>query len=206
MNTEIKLNTKELSELTENVDWFDIDLVIDFCEQNVDVLSDFKNLEDEDKIIDLINIKCFNINCLIAKGKYKKALILVSDIDILNQKIKHEQDFFNKFEEIKEFQLGVIQGKLKNYGESADIYKRLIEIDPENDDYIDGYITMNEKRLYKQTIYMAFIGGVILIGDIVLEIIFGYRMNRYIFMAGFLLVFIYLVFPYLHKMWLKSRK
>lgn len=99
----------------------------------------------------------------------------------------------------------MIHGRLKNYGESAGIYKRLMNIDPENEDYKDGYIAMREKMLYKQTIYLAFIGGVILVGDIVLQTIFAYRMNRYFFMVGFLLVFIYLVFPYFYKLWLRSR-
>jgi len=204
MIEEVGFVTKELSELSKNVNWMNPDSDIEFYEQNKETLSDLETSEEE-KIVDLINIHIFLVSSLLRKDRVSKAKLYISNIDILNQKIKHNQDLFNAYEETKEFQLGIIHGMLKNYGESASIYKRLMNIDPENDNYKDGYTTMREKLLYKQTNYLAFIGGVILVGDIVLETIFGYIMNRYFFMVGFLLVFIYLVFPYFYKLWIKSR-
>jgi len=118
MIEEVMIENKELSELSKNVNWMNPDSIIEFYDQNNETLSDFKTSEEE-KIVDLINIHSFLVSSLIKKGRIRKAKLYISDIDILNQKIKHNQDLFNEFEEVKEFQLGMIHGLLKNYGEAV---------------------------------------------------------------------------------------
>jgi tetratricopeptide (TPR) repeat protein len=197
--------TEELKILAEKVDWKDPDSIIEFYEKNDDTFSDFKSLIEEEKIIELINIKCYYVNSLIDKSRFKKAKSFITDIDILNQKIKQNTGLFNKYEEEKDFFLGIIYGRLKNYSESASIFKRLIKIDPENDNYKDWYTEMRTKNVNKKTMILGIIGLILIPLDLIFDIILHVKLSEYVFIVGLFLVFISILFPYVYKFWIRTK-
>lgn len=197
--------TEELKKLAEKVDWKDSDSIIEFYEQNTDTFSDFKSINDEKTIIDLIDIKCHYVNSLIGKSRFKKARLFISEIDILNQKIKDNQDLYKKYEEEKDFFLGIIYGHLKNYSESAIIFNRLINVDPENDNYKEWYTDMRIKSVNKQTVALGIIGLIIVVGEIILKRLLHINLSDYVFLVGITLVLISILFPYVYRFWIRTK-
>lgn len=197
--------TEELKNLAEKVDWKNSDSVIEFYELNMDIFSDFKSIDNEETIIDLINIKCHYVKSLIAKDRFSKAETFIADIDILNQKIKDNLGLFNKYEEEKDFFLAIVYGRLKNYSESASIFRRLITIDPENDNYKDWYTNMRLESVNKQTIVIGIIGFIIVFGDVFLKILFQIYLPELVFLVGITIVFSSILFPFVYKIWIRTK-
>jgi len=197
--------TEELKIIAEKIDWKDPDSVIDFYEQNTDTFSDYKSIDDEKLILDMINIKFHYVNSLIEKSRFTKAKEFITDIDILNQKIKDNLDLYKKYEEEKDFFLGIVYGRLKNYSESTSIFRRLITVDPENDNYKDWYTNMRLKSVNKQTIALGIIGFIIVFGDIALKILFHMNLPEFVFLVGLIFVFISILFPYAYRLWIITK-
>ena len=197
--------TDDIKKQAEKVDWKDSDQIIEFYEKNKLLFDNYKELDKDETIIDLINIKCHYIYSLINKSRFSKAKTFIEHVDILNQKIRHRSDSFIKFEEEKEYYLGLTYANLKNYSESVEIFKRLIKIDPDNDMYKSWYTKMKVSSVNKQSSIIGYFGLILLVIEMVGDTVFDYKMNSYLFILAAILFFGSIAFPHLYKYWIKLK-
>jgi tetratricopeptide (TPR) repeat protein len=203
--TNRKTMNNDIRKQAESIDWKNPETVIDFYEKNQILFYNYKILSEDEQILDLINIKCHYINALISKSRFTKAKTFIEHVDILNQKIKHLPDFYAKYEEEKEYYLGLIYGYLKNYSESLFIFERLVKIDPENDMYKEWYTQMKVNLINKQTTIGTYLGLIIMLIDLGSNVIFNYKINSYFFLAGLTLLIGSLIFPYILRFFIKFK-
>lgn len=197
--------TEELKQLADTTDWSDADAVIAFYEPNQEYFAGFASLDDEEEIVEFIKIKLRYVDALIAKSRYKKAKRFITDIDILNQKIKDNPEIYAKYEEKKDFYLGIIYGRLKNYSESVSIFRKLTREDPENDNYEDWYNSMRVKSAERYSIVFSFAGAILVFGTMALDLLFHIYLSNMYMLAGGGIVLISVLFPYVYRFWINTK-
>jgi len=188
----------------DQVEWNNSDSVIFFYEKHHLYFENFQNLEEEELLFEFIDIKLLYIASLINKGRLKKAMSFITDVDILNQKIV-EHPNFPQFEERKDFYQGMIYAYLKNYSQAADIFNKLLKVDPENDNYKDWYTNMRIHGMNKLTWGFAILGLIVMFVDIGYHAFFHIHLSEFFGFFGIGLVVISLLFPYVYRFLIKTK-
>lgn len=175
------------------VDWKNPESIISFYENNILYFDNYDLIKDIDIIFDIANIKLTYIESLETKKRYKKAEKYLRHVDILIQKLKDHNEF-NKLTERYFFAFGFISQRLNRFEESQTYFKKLIEIDPENDQYLEWFEGNKHTIFQKKSFIVGYIGIGLVFLDMFLEGIFdsGFGKNFYLYGFSIILIGFYL--------------
>ena len=175
-------------EEAENIDWGDENSVIDFYESQYLFFNNYKSLTETEDIIEIAYIKTRYIEHLIGKKHYKKALEIVSHLDFLIDKVKERPDDYKKLYEENMFHNGLLNSRLKNYTIALDIFKKLVEIDKDNDLYRSWLVHCKLDVRYNYLRIFSYTGLAIVFGNIISDLAFNYEFNRTLTLLGYILL------------------
>ena len=82
---------------------------------------------------------------------------------------------------------------------AGDEEPKLIEIDPENDLYKNWYLAMKMNLQYEYLKYGSILGLIIVLGDIISDLAFGYNFDNWIVLFGWILMLICWLGPQAYK-------
>lgn len=186
------------------VNWEIMEEIIDFYETNQLYFNNYNTISDIDSIINLIHFKQRYIEALESKKRYSKALPILTEVDILLQKIKKEE-IYKKVYERYMFLSGLIYGRLNRNHESFEYFIELRTIDPENDLYKNWYVSLKSNIWYNQFRILSYIGMGLIFLDIILGLFFDSGLNKFIVLIALIVMVAGIVFPYITKYIIKNK-
>lgn len=169
------------------IDWKDADAVINYYESNKAHFDDYTDIKHDQLIEDYINFKLHYINALISKNRFVESKEYLVHVDILNQKIKHLEEKYEKYEEEKDYYLALTYAYLKDPNNAVDIFKRLSRLHPNNENYLTWY---KHSRLYilsKQFNILGYIGVSVVIFDFIAGYFYNFNLDIGIVIGGYML-------------------
>jgi tetratricopeptide (TPR) repeat protein len=176
-------------------DWSDHKSVISFYESNKLFFEKYEDFSAFETIIDVINMKSHYIAALISTNKYKKALTYIDHIDFLLNKIKENNDEFERLSIRNLFHKGVIFAYLKKTKLSYEIFQKLKRLDPENEQYKDWFDKMKNKLFFKKVMFFGYLGLAIVCGDLISGLAFNYNLDKRVVLLGFILILLTWLIP-----------
>ena len=183
------------------IDWRDKEAVIEFYEsnklyfKNVKVSSEFNEiLEDVDVIISY----CF---ALIDKSYYTKGLEVIPTLNILLNHVenKKSKEYMLRYERYL-FAEALIYARLNRIDESQPLFRELVKIDPNNDNYRGWFQNNRIRLLQKQSNIIGFFGFGIGMLDFFMNIVFNKDIGKYTSIIGFTII-LYTVSKTLQHQW-----
>jgi tetratricopeptide (TPR) repeat protein len=154
MNTKSKLqaffNSKQ-----DNVQY------IEKYEENKDFFNDLLLNGRKEDIEYVIPIKMYKYaDPLSSTGNYKKALIILQEIEKDLEKLKGQSKWYNQYLEGVTFLIAVCLGRLKRYNNSNVLFEKLLRKNPTNDNFMDWYKS-NKKNEISRLLDRVSIVGVV---------------------------------------------
>ena len=181
------------------INWQDHDSIIKFYESNQLFFDNYKLINDQDEIADIIHMKIHYINALNAKKRFSKALNILPQVDDLIEKLDPNSDKYEKFRTDRLFYYGMLKGNLKDFKTSYSTFSKLIKIDPENDLYKNWYLAMKINLQYEYLKYGSILGLIIVLGDIIADLAFGFKLDNRIVLFGWILMLVCWLGPQVYK-------
>ena len=189
----------------KKVDWQNHDSIIKFYEKNQLIFDNYDLITNEEDIEDIIQMKIRYINSLNAKKRFTKAFNIISHLDKMINKLNENSVIYEKYNMEKLFYYGVLKGNLKDYLKSYSTFSKLVNLDPENDLYKEWHVAMKMEVQYLYLRYVSFIGLAIVLGNIILDLAFEYKMNTNIKLFGWLLIIVGWIGPKVYQYINKNR-
>lgn len=136
--------------------------IIKFYEENRLYFDNYDKITDIEGIENIILIKQKYCEAIERKNHFTDAALVLEHIFVLLDKLKGNSDEYEFYYERALFYDGVILGRKKKYKESNTRFKRLIIIDPKNENYHDWFDTNTERIINKKLDILYYIIPVIL--------------------------------------------
>ena len=141
---------KSVLEKSYDIDLNDSSEIIKFYEENKLYFDHYDRITDIEGIEDTVLIKQKYCEAIERKNHFTDAAIVLEHIFVLLDKLKGNSEEYDYYYERALFYDGVILGRQKKYKESNAIFKRLIVIDPKNENYQDWLDTNIERIINKK--------------------------------------------------------
>ncbi len=141
---------KSVLEKSYDINLNDSSEIIKFYEENKLYFDHYDKITAIEGIEDTILIKLKYCEAIERKNHFTDAAIVLEHIFVLLDKLKGNSEEYEYYYERVLFYDGVILGRQKKYKESNARFKRLIIIDPKNENYQDWLDTNIERIVSKK--------------------------------------------------------
>ena len=194
-----------LNEEVQKVDWRNMDEVIQFYESGRIDFADFSSIESEELIIEYIHIKLRYTEALEWKKRYSKAKPILTEINILLQKIAEQKEHSSLYERYV-FLSGVICGRLHKRQDALRYFVELRKIDPDNDVYKEWYLNLRSTVYQNQFNALSYIGFALIVFEISVGLFWDITFSSSFTLIALILLASGMIFPYLIKQYFKYRQ
>ena len=150
------------------VDWNNIDQIIDFYEHNLIFFDNLSTNIQPDEFKEVIHIKITYAFALDSKKHFTKGERIINQVENLIKRIEDKNDF-NEVNERFLFIKGMSFHRYKKYEDSQILFSQLKQIDPDNDLYKEWYDSNRKWILQKKLNVIGWIGVSLIFLSIILN-------------------------------------
>ena len=205
MEGKTNYNVELIKKETQDINWKNLESISDFYEKYLGFFKNIDNAIDDESKLFFIKIKLHYIDALISKHRFTISIPILTDVNILLEKLKKHQEY-NKLYEDYLMIFGIVEGKLERYASSLEIFKELRKIDPDNDLYKKWYIYNKSNLNSRYNQILAYVGLALILIEFARRIIFDYPVNKYLTSAGLLMCLTSFVIPFVIKYYTKIKE
>ena len=141
---------KSVLEKSYDINLNDSSEIIKFYEENKLYFDHYDMINDIEGVEDTILIKQKYCEAIERKNHFTDAALVLEHIFVLLDKLNGNSEEYEYYYERALFYEGVILGRQKKYKESNKKFKRLIILDPKNENYQDWFDTNIERIINKK--------------------------------------------------------